>query len=238
MKKIVLFSTLLLTLYANSFAQSSSTSYTEQTTEKSSYSHFVTSYNPFEINASAWIFNRKIPFYGVSIEYMKGFNAKKLFSSLIEDTSSKFPLYFELGMRLNYGWHNSDDGFFSYEDNTSFEENTTPLLLGLSIPFNLACKIIVPNSEIALIPFAGVNARVNILCGRGGLSPGSYYYDVFEEVDDFKRFQWGYQLGINLGIKNIVLGIQRVTDLSNFYIDNDGSTMKLSQKILSLGVTF
>lgn len=240
MKRLFLYFVSLLSICVSSIAQNEKTIVSEPQKEERDFLRFSISYNPFEIEVSSWIFNLKVPFYGVSAEYMKSINAGRFFSSLlIEDSSKGFPLYLELGTRLNYGWVNQNNNIFEEEDN-----DLTVLHLGMTIPVNIAYRIEIPNYKIALFPFAGVNTRVNMLWGSGRASPKSYYFDdYFTKDNHYKRFQWGYQLGANLEINNVVFGIQRVTDLNNFYnekTDNDfaESIAKLRQTIISFGVRF
>ncbi len=158
--------------FANTTGGSNSTT----TSSNEGWSKFYVNYNPasFDVNGADFDLST-----GFSAGYTK---AKNLSSSL--------PLYWEAGLGLHYATGTEETG--DIEDKiTSFSAY---------IPVNLIYKF-TASEKFAIAPYAGLNARFNII-GKEEVEGYGESYDVNlfddDDVEDTaNRFQLGYQIGVN-----------------------------------------
>lgn len=257
MKKIRLMAVLtLLSVCAGAFAQfTNSSSSSARSTNTDGWSSFWVQYNPSTFKTDVTGVDDE-DFTGISIGYSKAFSI-----------SQNMPLYIEAGLGLQYSFYTNDDGEWSgLEDEEVKDWRKEGLadpkekfnMFSAKIPINLTYKFDLENSNISLLPFAGLNLRYNI--------SGKYktewnlsseledfiedyeYEDYFkdEEVDLFdkkdmgskdatwKRFQIGWQIGLNAHIgENFILGASYGQDFSEIC-----KKCKISTISVNLGYKF
>lgn len=98
--------------------------------------------------------------------------------------TDKAPLFLEVGGKLN------------------FTPTNGLQLLRLTVPVSVAYKYTIPNTEVFIQPFAGVDLISNVYA---------------ENTDGIKRVQGGWHLGGNIGYKKVNLGVSYNRDFTDFY---------------------
>lgn len=138
---------------------------------------------------------------GFSLDYNHGFSL-----------SSSMPMFVEAGARLIFGF-NSDkeaDDYDEYKQNTSW--------MSIAVPVNYSYKFRVAD-DFVIKPYTGLNFKFNLLGKQKytvtELSTGDEdkeTYDLFDKKDmgdePFKRFQMGWQIGVDFQYKPFVLGVE------------------------------
>lgn len=237
MKKIRLMAVLtLLSVCAGAFAQFTNSSSSARSTNTDGWSSFWVQYNPSSIKVDIEDADNE-DFTGISIGYSKAFSI-----------SQNMPLFIEAGLGLQYSFKSNDDGEWTdleeddlddLRDEGHLDPKEKFSMFSAKIPINLTYKFDLENSNISLLPFAGLNLRYNIsgkLKQEWNFSSefkeaieDAGYEDVFadKEVDLFdkkdmgskdatwKRFQIGWQIGLNAHIgQNFILGASYGQDFS------------------------
>lgn len=168
--------------------------------------------------------------------------------------TQRIPLFLEVGGRLTFDTYKHEEterekGYYKevYKDRLN--------LLALSVPVNVTYKYAFSNG-MYIAPFAGIHFRLNLLANDKWdyeqNFEGSYadryddesesgtvsffkaddeddeaYFD--EDEDTFKRFQFGGQIGVNLGYKAFNLGFAYYFDTplynNDFKIKNGGISL-------------
>lgn len=143
---------------------------------------------------------------GFSLDYNHGFSL-----------SSSMPMFVEVGGRLIFGFNSdkeSDGTYYDYKQNTSW--------MSLAIPVNYSYKIGVTD-DFVIKPYTGLNFKFNLLGKQKytetELATGDEdkdTYDLFDKKDmgeePFKRFQMGWQIGVDFQYKPFVLGVEYSLD--------------------------
>ena len=177
---------------------------------------FYVQWNPSSFNSEG----ESMSFNGISL----GFNHAFALSRTI-------PIYMETGIGAQYSFKTEKmkDDYGKAEDKLTF--------VSAKVPLNLAYKVDVPNSSFSIIPYAGLTGRLNISAKE------KYKYNQKEETADLfdddeveetmKRFQLGWQIGINFKISSLVLGASYGADFSEIFED-----VKIHTTSVTLGVSF
>jgi opacity protein-like surface antigen len=221
--------------------QSKSTSgniFSSMTTDD--YNRIYVGYNPTNIKWSEAQSEMEDSFplkHGITVGYLRGSNIVK-----------NLPLYIEWGANFQYL-------FGKYHDSSDFGEETINInAFSLNIPINLAFRFSFKNNDLSITPYLGPNFRIN-LAGKFKLkwedSYGDYSeeekYNLFSKDEDdgfgdsaWKRFQVGFNFGINLSYKALNVGVGYVTDFSKIadYDEDEDCDGKLGVTTISLGVNF
>ena len=216
MKKIRLMAVLtLLSVCAGAFAQftnSSSSSINSNNTD--GWSSLWIQYNPSTFKYDIEDADNE-DFTGISIGYSKAFSI-----------SQNTPLFIEAGLGLQYSFYDDDVVLTAVDDDDYYyvEGDGKISVFSVKIPLNLIYKFDIENSNISLLPFAGLNLRYN-LSGKLKVEQDDYDYeedyDLFDKKDmgskdaTWKRFQIGWQIGLNAHIgQNFILGASYGQDFS------------------------
>lgn len=180
---------------------------------------------------------------GIDLNYLHGFSVSK-----------RVPLYVEVGGRLTFDTFKSEES----ESGTGYYYNVKDRynLLALTIPVNVTYKYAFSNG-VYLAPFIGIHFRLNLMAQdkweEEGTINGDYEkYDgkmSFFKADDYdddayfdsdedpcKRFQFGGQVGLNVGYKAWNLGIAYYFD-SPFY-KHDTADLKIKSGGIGLTLGF
>lgn len=222
----------LLTVCATSFAQfTNSSSVSSSASGSDKWSSFWVEYNPSSLNPSK---GDNQSFTGLSAGFSRAFSL-----------SSSSPLFLEGGLGIQYSFFSVDGGDdedyddygYYYDDEMSIKVNW----LSLKVPLNFVYRYNIPNSNIALCPFAGVTLRFNLF-GKQKLEweDETEEYDLFDKDDmgsqdaTWKRFQIGWQIGAKALFNNKVsLGVSYGSDFSEIL-----KKTKVNTATVSLGFIF
>lgn len=213
----------LLAVCVNSFAQFTSGAGSTASANTDEWGTLWVQYNPstFKVDMKG---ADDISFNGISLGYSKAF-------SLSQTT----PLFLEAGAGLQYSFYSEDYEDYNYEGEIKFS------MFSVKAPVNLTYKFDMSDG-FSLCPFAGVTLRYN-------LSGKMKYEDEDGDGDDinifdkddmgskdatFKRFQIGWQIGVNAHIgDSFILGASYGTDFSEIC-----KKMKISTVSLTAGLKF
>lgn len=117
---------------------------------------------------------------GIKLGYLHGYSL-----------SNNIPLFLEAGANVQYAWYS--------------EDNVDAKILNVNIPINVAYKFFIPNSAVAITPYAGLHIRGNII-GEEDNDNHRYDRDYFDD-NDAKRVQLGGQIGVGLDYKALYVGL-------------------------------
>lgn len=152
---------------------------------------------------------------GFKAGYLHGFNI----------TGQKLPLFVELGADLNF--NTKGDALF-----LGGGTNVTTNLLSFNIPINLAYKLSFKNG-MWIEPYAGMSFKVNAVAR---MKANGESVNLFNVVEDLKRFQYGGQIGANLGYKCVNVNIGYHWDMPIYNVE--GYKLKTKGVIVTLGYNF
>lgn len=204
---------------------SKSTSSSAASTE--GWSTFYVQWNPSSINIDLKEADDQ-SFTGLSVGYSKAFSM-----------TSGTPLFIETGIGLQYSFFtidsdDMDDDYYSWERKYS--------MLSAKIPVNLMYNFSLPNSNISIAPYAGLNFRLNI---TGNMKytdddDNDEDYNLFDKDDmeskdaTWKRFQMGWQIGVNARFNDsFLLGVSYGSDFSELF-----KKAKISTTSITVGYCF
>lgn len=212
--------------FTNTKSASSSSAGTE------GWSTFYVQWNPSSINTDVKGEDDQ-SVTAFSIGYNKAFG-------IVQGT----PLFIEAGLGLQYY-------FYTYEDENSNREGdieTKYSMLSAKVPVNLTYDFRPSNSNVSIAPYAGLNFRFNII-GKSKMEfndedTEDYYKDERDEKLDknlfdkddmggkdyvWKRFQVGWQIGVNVRFNNsFLLGVSYGSDFSEIYKKHKVSTTSVT----------
>lgn len=153
--------------------------------------------------------------------------------------STTVPVFFEIGGQLNYAtWSDSDsDDGLKYTNRLNF--------LALSVPLNLSYKLSF-NNGLYLAPYAGIHFDLGLLLNeketlkyKSEKESESFNYYSSDDMDDetFNRFQMGYQVGVNLGVKKFNIGVGYKASFLPIYKEDDFK-VQTGGPIITVGYNF
>ena len=126
-------------------------------------------------------------------------------------------------------------------------------MYSLYVPVNLAFRFGFNDNKVAITPYLGLNFRVNL---AGNLKTETEYDDdyygdsdttddkLFDDSDEemgksaFKRFQVGFNVGVNLAFSGFNIGIGYTTDFNKICSAFDKYDGKLGVTTISVGFAF
>ncbi len=155
---------------------------------------------------------------------------------------SASPVLWEAGLSLEFGlWHDHGNGFGS------------DLYLGsLNVPINIMYVLSLGN-DINIYPYAGINGRLYVFGSEREYDYASgaketKYYNIYDDNywgdgtgTGAKRFTFGYQAGVRLGISRFFASIGYSGDFIPFmeYDENELSYKSKMERIeIGLGIRF
>ncbi len=211
MKKLILVAVMAL-MGLPSFAQFSTGSKSSAAADNSDYSRVSVSWNLTTVSPNKEYDGDDVSLNGVGIDYLHGFSISK-----------KLPLFFETGVKLNFG-----TGKNEYDDDYTQKYK----FFTASIPLNIAYRLSI-NDDVAITPYLGLNLKVHAMGKYKNEFEGEddfpYYYDdddedewynLFDKDDmdgkdnTFNRFQLGWHIGAGVQYKKFYLGISYGTDFT------------------------
>lgn len=233
---LLLVATMTFAQFANTKA-ASSTSTNTRSIDTNGWSRISVSYNPLKM-----VFDTQgvddLSFTGFSLGYTKGFCV-----------SAQLPLFVEAGINGLYATNK--------EEEKKIELKTS--LFSLNVPVNLVYKFEIPNSEISIVPYVGINFKGNIIGKRKlnytGDLEGISESDLWEAMEDeygikqetnmfdkeeaggkdaqWKRFQIGWQIGVGLNYNKLYVGISYGKDFTELC-----KKTKVATTSITLGYNF
>ena len=204
------------------------------------YSRIYVGYNPTKIKWEDYQseFEKLFPLkHGISLGYIYGAN--------IVDS---LPLYVEFGGNFQYSF--GKDEYEGDYESYKFKLN----MYSLNVPVNLAFRFGFNDNKVEITPYLGLNFRVN-LAGNMKLEYeieedyyGESYSDstdikLFDDSDEemgvnaFKRFQVGFNVGVNFAFSGFNIGVGYTTDFNKICNDDDLGG-KLGVTTISVGFAF
>lgn len=207
------------------------------------YNSIRLSYLPTQIdlNGLEALYGDKSNLNGASFEYIRGINFVK-----------DIPLFLEIG--IGGKWSNWTDSYEKEYDMYIYNSNTSLNVASLYIPLNIGYRISL-TEDFSIMPYAGLMAQANL----AATITDSYEYDYHDQFEDWhddkkqkdrydmfdkeemdgqtlKRFFFGWQVGANVTIKKLQIGINYGTTLGKEIANKwEG---KLKNITISIGYKF
>ena len=254
MKAKLIFTIVLMTITSSISAQFTNSGTTNTSGNISSnvntdgWQKIYISYNPLKavIDVSG---ADDLDFTGFSIGYNKSYSI-----------SNDFPLFVETGIEATYAFKTIDKDDNEELDTYYGEMEQKMTYLSANIPVNLAYKFTLSDKNISIIPYLGVNLKGNIIAKSKHEFvefEDDYYYDsekdfwedqeeegykqdmnYFDKKDvgkdnQWKRIQFGWQIGIGLYYNQLYIGLEYGKDLSELY-----KKTQISKTSITLGYSF
>lgn len=236
----------LLVVSTNAFAQSTNT--IEKSSNADDWSSIYFQWNPSSIVPKR---GDLLSLTGLTFGYNHAFNI-----------ASGKPLFIEAGIAIQYSFCSEDiieeiydDDVLDYLDYNNIDASIEAKMnmLSVKIPVNLTYKFDIPNTSVAIAPYAGLVLRGNVL-GTLRVKLGSDLaaelsdreleeieksHNLFSESDmgkrnTFNRFQIGWQIGTNVSFgSQCYVGISYGCDFSEICRNN-----KMHTTSITLGYSF
>lgn len=193
----------LLTVAATANAQFSNAGKSSQSAASaSSYSSVYVQYDmgTFSVSDDGYSSSQS-GWNGFSVGYTQG-------SSI----STDMPLFLEYGAAFKYlSKSDKEDGVKASID-----------LATIKVPVNIAYRFAMPNGKFTVAPYAGANAKFHIF-GNEKLSykDESESASLFDGDDAAKRFQLGFQIGVNVDFGSAYVGVSYSKDITGLYAEDD-----------------
>ena len=153
--------------------------------------------------------------------------------------TDKLPIYLQYGAGAQFSWYtdSSSNDYYNVKTTTSF--------LTVKVPVNVLYNFAIPNTNLSVMPYLGLNAQVHVL----GQSKTSQEYDGetqtsktnFFSKDDmeepYNRFVLGWQIGAMVSYDKYFVGIGYNGPVTSLFKDGDYK-IQASQVNISLGIMF
>lgn len=215
--------------FVNSSASGTTRKTAATTNAVSAFSTFDFTYSPFTLKSEYDGDDETEDMNAVSLNWAKA-----------QSVSTAYPVYLQYGVGLQYAWQTDSEkeDSYSYKSTTSF--------LTAKIPVNLMYCLNVPNTQLSVLPYAGLNlqghilgqTKVTVSYDGDSESESMSFFDK-DDMDDetFNRFVVGWQIGAKLAFNDFVLGIGYEGPVSNLYKEDD---FKINYSLIniSIGVKF
>ena len=194
-------------------------------------------WNPSSTRSDYDYYNN-MKFNGISLGYSKAFSVSK-----------ELPLYLEAGIGIQYSYDKKTAS--APMEDLSIQYSTKKFrMLSAKIPVSLSYKYDIPNIKVSVLPFIGVNFRVNALARQNTenviMKNGVITYqqrskaDCFDSDDmgksDFtwNRFQAGWEFGVKATYDSkYLIGLSYGKDFNEI-----GKNTKIHTTSLTLGYLF
>lgn len=165
-------------------------------------------YNPMTLHESEDGHSRNESFNGFSLGYSRAIGLSK-----------SVPIFIEVGGALQYSFKSKK------EDDVTTKFN----MLSMKVPINFMYKWNISNSSVDLIPFLGLNMRLNLWGQTKSTYDGkSHSVNIFNDDEKnmdghaYKRFQLGWQIGVKARFaQKFMVGVSYGTDFTDFYSNDD-----------------
>ena len=153
--------------------------------------------------------------------------------------TDKLPIYLQYGAGAQFSWY-TDSSSSDY-----YDVKTTTSFLTVKVPVNVLYNFAIPNTNLSVMPYLGLNAQVHVL----GQSKTSQEYDGETQTfkvnyfskddmeDPYNRFVLGWQIGAMVSYDKYFVGIGYNGPVTSLYKNGD-LKIQTSQVNISLGIMF
>ena len=153
--------------------------------------------------------------------------------------TDKLPIYLQYGAGAQFSWY-TDSSSSDY-----YDVKTTTSFLTVKVPVNVLYNFAIPNTNLSVMPYLGLNAQVHVL----GQSKTSQEYDGETQTfkvnyfskddmeDPYNRFVLGWQIGAMVSYDKYFVGIGYNGPVTSLYKNGDFK-IQTSQVNISLGIMF
>lgn len=153
--------------------------------------------------------------------------------------TDKLPIYLQYGAGAQFSWY-TDSSSSDY-----YDVKTTTSFLTVKVPVNILYNFAIPNTNLSVMPYLGLNAQVHVL----GQSKTSQEYDGETQTfkvnyfskddmeDPYNRFVLGWQIGAMVSYDKYFVGIGYNGPVTSLYKKGD-LKIQTSQVNISLGIMF
>ena len=159
--------------------------------------------------------------------------------------TDKLPIYLQYGAGAQFSWYtdSSSNDYYNVKTTTSF--------LTVKVPVNVLYNFAIPNTNLSVMPYLGLNAQVHVL-GQQKTTTEEYDGDKdtfkvnYFSKDDmeespykkpFNRFVLGWQIGAMVSYDKYFVGIGYNGPVTSLFKDGDYK-IQASQVNISLGIMF
>ena len=172
--------------------------------------------------------------------YTDDFNGLSLNWAQARLLTDQLPIYLQYGAGVQFSWYtNSITADYS-------NVKTTTTFLTVKVPVNLLYNFAIPNTNLSVMPYLGLNAQVHVL-GQKNTSreyegeTQTYKTNLFSKddmvEDPYNRFVLGWQIGAMVSFDKYFVGIGYNGPVTNLY-KYDDAKIQTSQVNISLGIMF
>ena len=153
--------------------------------------------------------------------------------------TDKLPIYLQYGAGAQFSWY-TDSSSSDY-----YDVKTTTSFLTVKVPVNVLYNFAIPNTNLSVMPYLGLNAQVHVL----GQSKTSQEYDGETQTfkvnyfskddmeDPYNRFVLGWQIGAMVSYDKYFVGIGYNGPVTSLAKKGDNK-IQTSQVNISLGIMF
>ena len=154
--------------------------------------------------------------------------------------TDKLPIYLQYGAGVQFSWY-TDSRSNDYEN---YKSTTT--FLTVKVPVNVLYNFAIPNTNLSVMPYLGLNAQVHVLGQAkrsqeydGGTQTDKINYFSKDDMGDhpYNRFVLGWQIGAMVSYDKYFVGIGYNGPVTSLYKNGDFK-IQTSQVNISLGIMF
>lgn len=155
--------------------------------------------------------------------------------------TDQLPVYLQYGAGVQFTWK-TDTRSDDYYD---MKVKNTTTFLTVKVPVNVLYNFAIPNTNLSVMPYLGLNAQVHVL----GQSKTTTTYEDEKETskisyfskddmeDPYNRFVLGWQIGAMVSYDKYFVGIGYNGPVTSLYKNGDYK-IQTSQVNISLGIKF
>lgn len=155
--------------------------------------------------------------------------------------TDQLPVYLQYGAGVQFTWK-TDTRSDDYYD---MKVKNTTTFLTVKVPVNVLYNFAIPNTNLSVMPYLGLNAQVHVL----GQSKTTTTYEDEKETskmsyfskddmeDPYNRFVLGWQIGAMVSYDKYFVGIGYNGPVTSLYKNGD-LKIQTSQVNISLGIMF
>lgn len=141
-----------------------------------------------------------VGFNGFSADYIHGFSV-----------SRKLPLYVETGGSFGYTTKKYAKGMHGGYG-------------VINVPANCAYRFAIPKTPIVILPYVGLNFKLNVIGSNNVGKDTQSWYDDY----DYKRFQVGFNIGVGVSYQKVYFGLNWGPDFNDIAKNTSSGTFKIS----------
>ena len=168
-------------------------------------------YSPVTLSANAGGVNLSYNMNAIGVDWTQSYSI-----------AQEAPVYLLYGGTFKYTW-----GAKEYNDKGM-------RLFSVMVPLSIAYDFVVPQTNVSVLPYAGLNVFDHIVGKSGNIN-------LFDKDDmggeAFEDFGLGWQIGAKVVYNNYILGVGYQGPITDLY-SNDDLKINLSQVNISVGIRF